>query len=69
MNYPKVASQVIEMLGGKNNIKALAHCSTRLRLAIEDESLINEKPSTMSKVLKVNLKSQVSIRLCLVQVS
>jgi len=43
MDYPKVASQVIEMLGGKNNIKALAHCSTRLRLAIEDESLINEK--------------------------
>ncbi|MGB5445985.1 MAG: glucose PTS transporter subunit EIIB, partial [Psychromonas sp.] len=42
MNYPKTASQLIEMLGGKNNIKALAHCATRLRLAIEDESLINE---------------------------
>ncbi|WP_372883026.1 sucrose-specific PTS transporter subunit IIBC [Psychromonas sp.] len=42
MNYPKVASQLIELLGGKNNIKALAHCATRLRLAIADESLINE---------------------------
>ncbi|MEH6454596.1 MAG: glucose PTS transporter subunit EIIB [Psychromonas sp.] len=43
MNYSKVASQLIEKLGGKDNIKALAHCATRLRLAIEDESLIDEK--------------------------
>lgn len=42
MNYPKIAAQLIEMLGGKNNIKALAHCATRLRLAIDDESLIDE---------------------------
>ncbi len=43
MNYPKVATQLIEKLGGKNNIKALAHCATRLRLAVEDESLIDEE--------------------------
>ena len=43
MNYPKVATQLIDKLGGKNNIKALAHCATRLRLAIDDESLIDEK--------------------------
>lgn len=43
MNYPKVASQLLEMLGGKDNLKALAHCATRLRLAIQDESLIDEK--------------------------
>lgn len=43
MDYPKTANQLITMLGGKNNIKALAHCATRLRLAIEDESLINEE--------------------------
>ncbi|WP_413702213.1 glucose PTS transporter subunit EIIB [Psychromonas sp. KJ10-10] len=43
MNYPKVVAQLIEKLGGKNNIKALAHCATRLRLAIEDESLIDEE--------------------------
>jgi len=42
MNYPKIASQLIEMLGGKSNIKALAHCATRLRLAVADESLIDE---------------------------
>ena len=42
MNYPEIASQLIEMLGGKSNIKALAHCATRLRLAVADESLIDE---------------------------
>ncbi|MGB5444627.1 MAG: sucrose-specific PTS transporter subunit IIBC [Psychromonas sp.] len=43
MDYPKVASQLVEKLGGKNNIKAMAHCATRLRLAVADESLIDEK--------------------------
>ncbi|MDP5255521.1 MULTISPECIES: sucrose-specific PTS transporter subunit IIBC [unclassified Vibrio] len=43
MNYPKTAKSLITLLGGKENIKALAHCATRLRLAIKDESLINEK--------------------------
>jgi len=43
MNYPKVANQLLEKLGGKNNITALAHCATRLRLAVADDSLIDEK--------------------------
>lgn len=42
MNYPVIAKQLLEHLGGKANIQALAHCATRLRLAIKDESLINE---------------------------
>ncbi len=43
MDYPKVASQLLEKLGGKGNIAAMAHCATRLRLAVTDESLIDEK--------------------------
>ncbi len=43
MNYPKIASQLVEKLGGKSNIKAMAHCATRLRLAVADEALIDEK--------------------------
>ena len=42
MNYPLIAKQLLDHLGGKNNITALAHCATRLRLAVADESLINE---------------------------
>lgn len=43
MNYPKVAKKLIEKLGGKDNITALAHCATRLRLAVKDDSLIDDK--------------------------
>ncbi|USD67943.1 sucrose-specific PTS transporter subunit IIBC [Vibrio sp. SCSIO 43136] len=43
MDYPKVAARLLELLGGKENIHALAHCATRLRLALKDESLIDEE--------------------------
>lgn len=43
MDYPVIAKQLMEHLGGKENIQALAHCATRLRLAVKDESLINEQ--------------------------
>ncbi|MDW6093262.1 sucrose-specific PTS transporter subunit IIBC [Vibrio rhizosphaerae] len=42
MDYPVIAKQLLEHLGGKQNIQALAHCATRLRLALKDESVINE---------------------------
>lgn len=41
---PKVsAKQVLEALGGKDNIITVSHCATRLRLTIKDENLINKK--------------------------
>ncbi len=43
MNYPVIAKQLLALLGGKDNLSALAHCATRLRLAVKDESLIQEK--------------------------
>ena len=42
MNYPIIAKELLELLGGKDNLQALAHCATRLRLALKDESIINE---------------------------
>lgn len=42
MNFPKIAQQVIEKLGGKENISALAHCATRLRIVVQDESKIDK---------------------------
>ncbi len=42
MDYPKVAKQVIEKLGGASNIANLAHCATRLRLTMVDESKIDK---------------------------
>lgn len=43
MDYAKIASQVIENVGGKNNIKSAAHCATRLRLQLRDSGLRNEE--------------------------
>ena len=36
MDYAKIASQVIEHVGGKQNIKSVQHCATRLRLQLKD---------------------------------
>ena len=43
MDFPKIAHQVIEKLGGKENINALAHCATRLRIVLKDESRIDKE--------------------------
>ena len=43
MNLPKIAEQVIEKLGGKNNIATAAHCATRLRIVLNDESKVNKE--------------------------
>lgn len=43
MNFPQIAQQVIDKLGGKENISAAAHCATRLRMVVKDESLIDKQ--------------------------
>ena len=43
MDYAKIASQVIKFVGGKNNIKSVAHCATRLRFQLKDNSQRNEE--------------------------
>lgn len=42
MDYSKVAKQVIDAVG-KDNLVAAAHCATRLRLVLKDDSIINQK--------------------------
>ncbi|WP_027062980.1 PTS transporter subunit EIIC [Mesoplasma seiffertii] len=40
VNWNKDASQIIEFLGGKENIKDIFHCATRLRFYLKDQSLL-----------------------------
>lgn len=42
MNHQKVAKDIVKALG-KDNIQAAAHCATRLRLVIKDQSKIDQK--------------------------
>lgn len=38
-----VAKEILEHIGGKENIKSVEHCATRLRLILKDKEKINEK--------------------------
>ncbi|AJQ25429.1 sucrose-specific PTS transporter subunit IIBC [Pelosinus fermentans] len=42
MDYAKIAQEVVEAVGGKENIVAAAHCATRLRLVLKDEGNVNQ---------------------------
>ena len=39
-DYGKLASQIVELVGGKDNIAHAAHCLTRLRITPKDTSLV-----------------------------
>ena len=43
MDYAKTASLVIKFVGGKDNIKSVTHCATRLRFQLRDNGLRNEE--------------------------
>ena len=43
LNYRKCAEDIFANLGGKDNIISAAHCATRLRLVIADNSKVNSK--------------------------
>lgn len=43
MDYKELASFIIEAVGGKANIVSLTHCATRLRFALKDDSIPDEK--------------------------
>ncbi|PFH81991.1 sucrose-specific PTS transporter subunit IIBC [Bacillus sp. AFS088145] len=43
MDFKKIAEETFEAIGGKENITAAAHCSTRLRLVLKDEEIIDQK--------------------------
>ncbi|WP_226678311.1 sucrose-specific PTS transporter subunit IIBC [Mesobacillus jeotgali] len=43
MNYHEVAKEILTDLGGKENVSAAAHCATRLRLVLNDESVVDQK--------------------------
>ncbi|MEG0366107.1 MAG: glucose PTS transporter subunit EIIB, partial [Coprobacillus sp.] len=63
MDYQKIASDIMECVGGKDNIISAMHCATRLRLALKDDSLVDENRLTDIEVVKgtFNAKDQYQI--------
>lgn len=49
-SYLSTAQQLLELVGGKENIVSAAHCATRLRLVLKDESKAN-----VEEILKLDL--------------
>lgn len=43
MDYRKAAAETVQYVGGKDNIVSAAHCATRLRLVIADNTKVNKK--------------------------
>ncbi len=41
MDMKQIATQVIQNIGGKENIVRATHCATRLRLILKDDTKIN----------------------------
>ena len=42
-NYNQISKEILEYVGGKENIISAAHCATRLRLVLKDDKKINIK--------------------------
>lgn len=42
MDYHKLAQQIVENVGGQDNIKSVTHCMTRLRFILKDVSKANK---------------------------
>lgn len=41
MNYQDLAKQIIQNIGGEDNVISLVHCATRLRFKLKDTSIAN----------------------------
>ena len=42
MSNTEIAKKVIDAIGGVENVSSVAHCATRLRVMVKDESKINK---------------------------
>ncbi len=52
--YDELASQIVELIGGRDNVNSVAHCITRVRFKLKDESKANDEAiSNLPNVIKV----------------
>ncbi len=41
--YLKISQEIVECIGGKENIVGVAHCATRLRIVLDDDTKLNKE--------------------------
>ena len=42
MQYEQLAEDILRLVGGKENIRSAAHCATRLRLVLADDTKLKK---------------------------
>jgi PTS system sucrose-specific IIC component len=52
MDYKKIAEEILDAIGGKENVAAAAHCATRLRMVLNDEENIEKAKLEEMDVVK-----------------
>ena len=61
MEYSKEAKDIVEAVGGKENIAAVTHCVTRLRFALNDEGKVDTEALEDMKIVKGSIFCERSI--------
>ncbi|MGM0217515.1 beta-glucoside-specific PTS transporter subunit IIABC [Enterococcus sp. AZ126] len=62
MNYKETALSILKLIGGKENISHLEHCSTRLRFTLKDNTLVEtEKLEKVDGVIGVRQTVQCQV--------
>ena len=63
MKSLEISQQLVDNLGGKENIRSYTHCATRLRFQVSDENKVNhqelEKIDQVLSVIKATGQIQV----------
>lgn len=49
MDYENIAKQILQHIGGKENVITLIHCMTRLRFTLKDESIADDEAMKKTK--------------------
>lgn len=52
MSMKKSAQDILEAIGGASNLEAMAHCATRLRLVLQDESKVDQQALDRMDIVK-----------------
>lgn len=56
LDYVKTSNEILEAVGGKDNIASATNCMTRLRLVLKDESKANDDTVKAIKGVKSVIK-------------
>ncbi|MBN3004661.1 PTS system trehalose-specific IIC component [Chromobacterium alkanivorans] len=51
-DYQNIAARILEAVGGRDNLQQAAHCITRLRLSLKDESRVDQEALRQVELIK-----------------